>query len=245
LKESDLQMALNDQCRSLSLPFYCAGTHGLNGWIFSDLGSVHDYVIERPGVKAPLPASTSVADVPKNEQNGSAALQDEAKPTEEVAGTVAEASSSNSAKKLEKRQQKFVPLSKALETSWKGLSRPQQRRNRPSAGLFGVWSLWEHIEAQEDVGLPKASDLMSIAQKIITERGVDPKTIFESQGVDAETYFSALETSISQAGEFSPTCAILGGVLSQDVLNALGGREEPLVNWFQLEGFTGEIDERW
>ena len=32
---------------------------------------------------------------------------------------------------------------------------------------------------------------------------------------------------------------MVGGVLSQDVLNAIGGREAPLVNWFQLEGLTG------
>lgn len=69
------------------------------------------------------------------------------------------------------------------------------------------------------------------------QRGIDPATL--STNDDAGAFFDALSLSLSQSGEFSPTCAMLGGVLSQDVLNAIGGREEPLVNWFQLEGLTG------
>jgi ubiquitin-like 1-activating enzyme E1 A len=38
--------------------------------------------------------------------------------------------------------------------------------------------------------------------------------------------------------DFAPTCAVLGGVLAQDILNALGGREAPLVNFFVLDSET-------
>jgi hypothetical protein len=152
-----------------------------------------------------------------------------------------------SAKRLEKRRQAFVPLRSALETSWKGLTRPQQRRNRLSPGLFGTWALWDHIESSDgdSISTPTSSELLKLALRTIADRGVDSKTIFESQGIDPKAYFLAIETSITQPGEFSPTCAILGGVLSQDVLNALGGREEPLVNWFQLEGLTGAYWQSW
>jgi ubiquitin-like 1-activating enzyme E1 A len=232
-------MSINERCRSFSIPFYCAGTLGLNGWIFSDLGDVHEYVIEKPDLNAPIPASTSVA--PQSaikEQSGNAAQGDGVNGSQAITEA---APTTISTKRLEKRQQKFVPLRSALKTSWKGLTRAQQRRNRLSPGLFGVWSLWDYIEGQEgeEVASPKASKLLEIASQKIQERGIDVKAIFNSQGIDATTYFNALEISITQPGEFSPTCAILGGVLSQDVLNALGGREEPLVNWFQLEGLTG------
>ncbi len=39
--------------------------------------------------------------------------------------------------------------------------------------------------------------------------------------------------------EFSPVCAIIGGVLAQDILKALGGREPPLANFFIFDGNTG------
>lgn len=40
--------------------------------------------------------------------------------------------------------------------------------------------------------------------------------------------------------DFSPSCAVVGGVLAQDILNALGGREMPLVNFFVFDGEQSE-----
>lgn len=40
--------------------------------------------------------------------------------------------------------------------------------------------------------------------------------------------------------DFSPSCAVVGGVLAQDILNALGGREAPLVNFFVFDGEQSE-----
>ncbi|UZJ57307.1 hypothetical protein CBS101457_006627 [Exobasidium rhododendri] len=224
-------MSLDERCRALSIPFYCAGTLGLNGWIFSDLGDFHEYVIERPIASGPPAASKSTAAAENGNGNGNGANSEETPSLAVSTPTVI----------LEKRRQAFVPLRTALDTSWKGLTRAQQRRNRLSPGLFAAWALLDYDEYCEgdSVSTPKAAELLDVALRIMEDRGVDSKAIFETQGVDSQTYFTALETSITQPGEFSPTCAILGGVLSQDILNALGGREEPLVNWFQLEGPTG------
>ncbi|GAA5875169.1 hypothetical protein JCM16303_005032 [Sporobolomyces ruberrimus] len=40
--------------------------------------------------------------------------------------------------------------------------------------------------------------------------------------------------------EFAPSCAVLGGVLGQDVLNAVGGKEEPVRNLMAFDGDLGE-----
>jgi ubiquitin-like 1-activating enzyme E1 A len=40
--------------------------------------------------------------------------------------------------------------------------------------------------------------------------------------------------------EFPPSAAIIGGLAGQDVLNALGGKEEPIRNLFVFEGVTGQ-----
>lgn len=51
----------------------------------------------------------------------------------------------------------------------------------------------------------------------------------------------SLAVADSMPGDFAPTSAIIGGVLAQDMLNALGGREEPLCNWFTLDGLSGQL----
>jgi ubiquitin-like 1-activating enzyme E1 A len=39
--------------------------------------------------------------------------------------------------------------------------------------------------------------------------------------------------------EFAPVCAVVGGMLAQDILKALGAREAPLANFFTFDGSTG------
>jgi ubiquitin-like 1-activating enzyme E1 A len=39
--------------------------------------------------------------------------------------------------------------------------------------------------------------------------------------------------------EFAPICAVVGGMLAQDILKALGAREAPLANFFTFDGSTG------
>lgn len=44
-----------------------------------------------------------------------------------------------------------------------------------------------------------------------------------------------MERAIKAPGELSPTCAVLGGILAQDILNAVGGKEKPIANWLVLD----------
>lgn len=38
--------------------------------------------------------------------------------------------------------------------------------------------------------------------------------------------------------EFSPVCAVVGGMLGQDMLKALSAREAPIANLFVFDGTT-------
>src|ERR1044072_8253967 len=40
--------------------------------------------------------------------------------------------------------------------------------------------------------------------------------------------------------ELSPVCAIVGGILAQDILNTLSQRELPIKNFFVYDGFEGK-----
>jgi hypothetical protein len=41
------------------------------------------------------------------------------------------------------------------------------------------------------------------------------------------------------AHEFSPVCAIIGGLLGQDILKSLGRRDPPMDNFFVFDGLAG------
>jgi ubiquitin-like 1-activating enzyme E1 A len=43
---------------------------------------------------------------------------------------------------------------------------------------------------------------------------------------------------ISAAFEWSPTCAVVGGILGQDILKALAAKEPPMANFFFFDGQT-------
>lgn len=45
--------------------------------------------------------------------------------------------------------------------------------------------------------------------------------------------------STTAAHEISPVCAVVGGMLAQDILKALAAREAPIANFFTFDGSTG------
>lgn len=49
--------------------------------------------------------------------------------------------------------------------------------------------------------------------------------------------FRMLSTTASH--EFSPVCAVIGGMLGQDILKALAAREAPIANFFVFDGTSG------
>lgn len=45
--------------------------------------------------------------------------------------------------------------------------------------------------------------------------------------------------STAASHEFSPVCAVVGGMLAQDILKALAAREAPIANFFVFDGRSG------
>ncbi|PWN49689.1 hypothetical protein IE53DRAFT_317189, partial [Violaceomyces palustris] len=139
-------------------------------------------------------------------------------------------------KKKIKHKQAFVSLSDSLSHSWKGsMNERKMKRLRLNPLLFGIWAYWEwearRAIAEAEVvkgGQEKVagSDIPSELEQISIQ-------MMEEKGIKSQT-------CILTPGSFSPTCAVLGGLLGQDILNAIGGREEPIVNWFILDGQNGE-----
>ncbi|TNY17219.1 hypothetical protein DMC30DRAFT_357440 [Rhodotorula diobovata] len=129
----------------------------------------------------------------------------------------------------------YVPLSLALEHSFASMKKRELKRT--GTVLWGVLALFAaQRQANPAPIAPTAStvtedELAQAAKKLLPALGV-------SEDVLPQDEITRLATL--QSAEFPPSCAILGGLLGQDILNAVGGKEEPVRNLFVFEGETGQ-----
>ncbi|WFC96045.1 E1 ubiquitin-activating enzyme [Malassezia brasiliensis] len=90
-----------------------------------------------------------------------------------------------------------------------------------------------------------AAALEREADALLAARGVDEALVFARQRVDRAAFFAAFARAVWPAvahgsdAALPTTSAVLGGLVAQDLLNALGRREAPLVNWLLLDTATG------
>ncbi|GAA5930472.1 uncharacterized protein JCM15063_004814 [Sporobolomyces koalae] len=97
--------------------------------------------------------------------------------------------------------------------------------------LWAVLTLF-HLEL-EDAGQTVTNESLAKKREEVFERSKVPKT----ESVEDEV----ISRFVSLLGhEFAPSCAIVGGILGQDVLNAIGGKEEPVRNLMVFDGDSGE-----
>ncbi|GAA5884391.1 hypothetical protein JCM3774_002356 [Rhodotorula dairenensis] len=131
----------------------------------------------------------------------------------------------------------YAPFSRAVEHKFGPLKKRGLKRT--GTVLWGVLSLFA---AQRDavpgpvtsLTAPVEVDpaaLSAAAQKLLPNLGV-PTEVLPSEEIE--------RIAILQGAEYAPSCAIVGGILGQDVLNAIGGKEEPIRNFLVFESLTGQ-----
>ncbi|BGP53900.1 E1 ubiquitin-activating protein aos1 [Rhodotorula sphaerocarpa] len=130
----------------------------------------------------------------------------------------------------------YVPFSAALEHKFGSLKKRELKRT--GTVLWGALALFA---AQRDAVLAPVTTpqtvevdptaLSSMAKKLLPEMGVSAD-LLPAEEIE--------RIATLQSAEFAPTCAIVGGILGQDVLNAVGGKEEPVRNLLVYEGQTGQ-----
>ncbi|PAV16890.1 sumo-activating enzyme subunit 1 [Pyrrhoderma noxium] len=121
-------------------------------------------------------------------------------------------------------------------SSWDKLTRVQTKELNPAV-VFTILAIWEW-QRQAGGLLPynkgQAVELSSIVTGLLTHNKVKTKVISK---VPDEFLDAITETA---GHEFSPVCAVIGGVLAQDMLKALSRREQPITNLFVFDGNTGK-----
>ncbi|GAA5972840.1 hypothetical protein JCM8115_005976 [Rhodotorula mucilaginosa] len=132
----------------------------------------------------------------------------------------------------------YAPLSRALEHKFGTLKKRELKRT----GTV-LWGLLALFAAQRDATPGPVTSLASTpvqvdaaaltqaAQKLLPELGVSVE-LLPAEEIE--------RIATVQGFEYAPSCAIVGGILGQDVLNAIGGKEEPVRNFFVFEGATGQ-----
>ncbi|KAI0771138.1 hypothetical protein BD413DRAFT_62838 [Trametes elegans] len=129
----------------------------------------------------------------------------------------------------------YVPLTRALEHRWTGMTRRQTKELNPAI-VFAVLAVWEYQTAHQGA-LPDdpsaAAELEASANKLVTAADVNKQTLPNIPRELIET------VAITAAHELSPVCAVVGGLLAQDILKALAAREPPIANFFTFDGNLG------
>ncbi|KAF4617491.1 hypothetical protein D9613_006075 [Agrocybe pediades] len=128
----------------------------------------------------------------------------------------------------------YPPLISALQHQWSALTKRQTKEVNPAL-YFAIIALWHsqatHKSLPDDIS--QADELEQLANSYLAGAYVNKQALTAVP----RDLIESLATTASH--EFSPVCAIVGGMLGQDILKALGGREPPIANFFVFDGNTG------
>ncbi|BGP47576.1 E1 ubiquitin-activating protein aos1 [Rhodotorula kratochvilovae] len=126
----------------------------------------------------------------------------------------------------------YVPLELALEHSFAQMKKRELKRT----GTV-LWALFAAQRAAHPA--PTAPSATNVSEEELASAA---KALLPKLGVAEEVLPKEEISRLArlQSFEFAPSCAILGGLLGQDILNAVGGKEEPVRNLFVFEGETGQ-----
>ncbi|KAL7930494.1 hypothetical protein V8C35DRAFT_330486 [Trichoderma chlorosporum] len=206
---------INTATRLHGKAFYAAGTHGMYGFIFSDLIE-HDYVIERD--------LGNVATEPKQETRTRSIV--DVKTKREGPKVV------ESVTKRELYSTWFLASDVAnLPDEY---TKSKRRLRSVSPTLSCLRALWEFMQIQGG-RLPGNREDLKLFTQIATQK-------HKALSLPSETLKPEFLRSFLQnlGSEVAPVTAILGGQLAQDVINVLGQKQQPIQNMVILDGTTME-----
>ncbi|KAF8312541.1 hypothetical protein DL93DRAFT_2082152 [Clavulina sp. PMI_390] len=134
-----------------------------------------------------------------------------------------------------KRVFQYPRLIDALQHTWQGLNKRETKILNPAA-VFSIFALLE-FQGSHQGELPNgpshADELELLANSLIEKRGVLKQVL---PSIPRE---KLLEIATQAVHEFPPVCAIVGGLLGQDILKTLQAKDAPYANFLTFEAFPG------
>ncbi|GAB4860411.1 SUMO-activating enzyme subunit 1A [Ancistrocladus abbreviatus] len=125
-------------------------------------------------------------------------------------------------------QIQYPSYEEAIAVPWRSLPRRVSK-------LYFAMRVIEHFEESEgrNPGETSLADLPNILK--LRKELCGAQSFSESQIPD-----SLLERLIAGTREFPPVCAIIGGILGQEVIKAISGKGDPLKNFFLFDAMDGK-----
>ena len=209
---------INTAARVASRPFYAAGIHGFYGYIFADLFG-HEFVIERE--KSNIAASIGPETL-----------------TRAILSVTDKKESNGKHIEIVKKQEIYCPLILANSSPLPldVLSSRRKLKAVPALlpclrALFDFQRLYTHLPGHNKEDIAAFTQLATTKSR---EMQLPPELLRAD----------FLRSFIQNIGaEIVPTAAFVGGRLSEDVINVLGKREQPIQNFalFDGDGLDGRI----
>lgn len=211
----DAFLLINTATRVHGKAFYAAGSHGLYGFIFSDLIE-HEYVIQRDA------GNVSTAPGPESRTRSVVAVKTRKEGSKQV----------ESVTKRELYSTWFLASDVASLPEEYLKSRRRLRSVTPA--LSCLRALWEFKQLHAGRNPSTRDDLKAFTQ-IATHK-------HKALGLPSETLRPEFLRSFLQnlGSEIAPVTAVLGGQLAQDVINVLGQTQQPIQNMVVFDGNSME-----
>ncbi|XAR50349.1 hypothetical protein NMG60_11004644 [Bertholletia excelsa] len=125
-------------------------------------------------------------------------------------------------------QIQYPSFEEAIAVPWKSLPRRMSK-------LYFAMRVIERFEEAE--GHTPGQTSIEDLPKILKLR----KEVCEAQSVNESLIpDSLLERLVAGTSEFPPVCAIIGGILGQEVIKAISGKGDPLKNFFLFDAVDGK-----
>lgn len=205
---------INTATRVNGRPFYAAGTHGMYGFIFSDLIE-HDFVIERD--------AGNVASTPNQQESR----------TRSVVAVKTTRSGNKTVESVTKRELYSTwGLASDVASLPPEYTTSKRRLRSVTPALSCLRALWE-FNRQQGGRLPSNRDDLKLFTQIATQK-------HKALSLPSETLRPEFLRAFLQnlGSEIAPVTAILGGQLAQDVINVLGQSQQPIQNTVIFDGTT-------
>jgi len=205
---------INTCARFANVPFYAAGIHGFYGFIFADLVT-HEFVIERERSNVPTAlgpeqgsGTRSVVAVTKKEGTGDKRVE------------------------LVKKLESYCPLILANSSPLPADILASRRK------LKAVPALLPCLRALFDfqrtfARLPSTSTPQDLALFTSLATSKSKELQLPADAITSDFLRSFMQNI---GAEIVPTAAFVGGRLSEDVINVLGKREQPIQNFAFFDG---------
>ena len=208
---------INMSTRISGRPFYVGCTFGLYGCIFADLIK-HTFIIERekPNVETTL---------------------GKVSPTQSIINVTSTRESNGKTKETVTKQETYTPINLANTSPLSGFYNDNRRKLRVSPLLSLIRALWDYQSKPEIMSSGLIYPNVNSQIDLGAFTTLTKQKHLELQLPIATLTDPVMRTFMANLGsELAPTAAFVGGQLAQDVINVIGGKEQPIQNFMVFDG---------